>query len=144
MADAGAGDAAVAARVLRQILLLHVRRVVELGCGEDVGGDATESRGRERALVDLTRGLRRPLLDVRRAEDRGAVARIGRLPLRRVVAFPEEAEHRLEARLARVVDHAHDLGVSGPTRGHLLVARVRRAAAGVADRSREDAGGLPE
>ena len=54
------------------------------------------------------------------------------------------AQHLLVARARRVEDGEHGLGVTGAARARLLVGRVRREAAGVADGGRVDAGRLPE
>src|SRR5205814_8879550 len=60
------------------------------------------------------------------------------------VVLPERLEQRLVARDGRVEDDEHGLGVAGLAATDLLVARVRRVAAAVADGGRVDARDLPE
>ena len=64
--------------------------------------------------------------------------------LGRVVVLPEHLEQLLVARLRRVEHDADGLGVAGPAGARLLVRRVGREAALVADGGRPDAGLLPE
>src|ERR1700722_18312378 len=80
--------------------------------------------------------------------DRRAVLRadVVALPhaLRRVMVLPEGAE-QIVVRHARRVEHdTNDLRVTRATGANLTVRRVGRAAAGVADVGRDDAGELPE
>src|SRR5204862_1398277 len=65
-------------------------------------------------------------------------------PLGRVVVLPEEAQDLVVARLLRVEDDEHGLGVARAAGADLLVGRVRREAAGVADGRGVDARRLPE
>ena len=60
------------------------------------------------------------------------------------MVFPEDGEHRVEGRLRRVEHHEHDLGVAGHPAADLLIVRVRRVAARIADGRRVDSGRLPE
>ena len=60
------------------------------------------------------------------------------------MALPEFPEQLLVAHHLRIEHHEHRLGVIGETGAHLLVGRVRRIAAGVANRGRVHAGHLPE
>ena len=64
--------------------------------------------------------------------------------LRRVVVLPERLEELLVGDPRRVERDLDDLGVAGPAGADLLVGRVRRVAAGVADGRGHDAGELPE
>src|SRR6202012_710601 len=81
-------------------------------------------------------------------EDRGAVLRTCVVALAhalsRVVALPEQLEHVLERRLLGVESDEHCLGVARTPAADLLVGRVRREAAGVADCGRVNARRLPE
>src|SRR6186997_2928214 len=53
--NAGAAEAAVAARVLGEVLLVVILGVVKLRRGADLGGDRSEAFGLQRLLVDLLR-----------------------------------------------------------------------------------------
>src|SRR5262249_57496928 len=84
----------------------------------------------------------------RGGEDQRAVLRADVVALahalRRVVVLPEQAQDLLVARLGGIEHDENDLRVAGLPRADLLVGRVRRVAARVADGSRVDAGCLPE
>ena len=84
----------------------------------------------------------------REAVDPGAVLRADVVALAhalgRVVVLPEDLEHRVVARAGRVEHDEHDLVVAGARAAHLLVGGVGGEAAGVADRGRVHAVGLPE
>ena len=92
--------------------------------------------------------MRGVALRLGRPVDPGAVLRADVVALAhalgRVVALPEDLEHLLVARLRRVEDGEHDLVVAGAAGADLLVRRVRREAARVADGGGVDAGRLPE
>ncbi len=60
------------------------------------------------------------------------------------MALPENGDQLVVGGLRRIEHDQHDLGVAGATRAHLLVGRIRREAAGVADRRRVDAVHIPE
>ena len=139
---------AVAVRVLRQVLLVVRLGVVERAGGGDLGRDLAEAGRGQRRLVAVARRLDRGALLVRAVVDGRAVLRADVVALahalRRVVALPERAQD-LVARHLRGVEHdEHGLGVAGRAAADLLVGRVRRVAAGVADGGRVDAVELPE
>ncbi len=60
--------------------------------------------------------------------------------LRRVVVLPEDLEQLLVGDHRGVEDHEDGLGVPSPTGADLLIARVGREPADVADRGRVHAG----
>src|SRR5690349_12160531 len=71
---AGAADAAVAGRVLGQVLLVIVLGVVELAGRDDLGGDRAIALGGEGLLVGRPGGLRRRGLGgVRRIDARAVL-----------------------------------------------------------------------
>src|SRR3954452_10436929 len=145
---AGPAEPAIAAGVLRQVLLVVVlgveerRGVIELG--RDLAEAALGELGPEAHLRRLRGG---PLLRRRRV-DGGAVLRAGVVPLAhalgRVVALPEGAEQVVVRGLVGVVGDEDGLGVSGAPGAHLVVRGVGREPALVADGGRVDAGELPE
>src|SRR5215218_286532 len=130
--DAGAAQAAVAVRVLVEVLLVVGLGVVERAGGRDLGRDLAEPGRGQRRLVALARRLDRRLLLLRAVVDGRAVlgADVVALPhaLRRVVALPEGAQHVVERDLRGIEDDEHGL----------------RVPARVADRGRVDAFELPE
>src|SRR6478735_1279495 len=145
--DAGVAVAAVAERVLREVLLVVVLGVVVRRGLADLGGDVTEPAPAELVPVDL-RQLAGGLLLLGRGEvDRRAVLRADVVALaealRRVVDL-EELLHEVGVRDHGRVEHDPDrLGVVRRTGADLLVRRVRGGAAGVADPGRPDARQLP-
>src|SRR5262245_25980280 len=54
----GAAEAAVAVWILRQVLLVVILRVIELGRRHDFGGDPAVAGLRQRALIVVARALR--------------------------------------------------------------------------------------
>ncbi len=58
--------------------------------------------------------------------------------------LPEDLQQLLVGHDGRVEDDADDLGMTGTTRAHLAVCRIRRLAAGVPGGRRPHAGRLPE
>src|SRR6185503_17551286 len=64
--------------------------------------------------------------------------------LRRVMVLPEDLQQLVVARLGRVEYDADGLGVTGPAGTRLLVSRVGRVAALVANGGGPNAGQLPE
>src|SRR6266540_1427752 len=136
----GAGEGAV---------LLVPLLVIVLGDPEgarrgDLGGDPV---GQPLLLLVARRHGGGLLLRAER-EDRGSIlsAAIRPLPVaaRRIVRPPEEAEQLRVADLLRIELDQERLGVAGPMAGDVLVRRVLRLSAGVADRGGDDAGHLPE
>src|SRR5215468_9589813 len=72
-ADARPAESAVPARVLREVLLVVVLGVVELGGRQDLRGDRAEPARGERVLVRGARRLGRSTLGFRAPVDAGAV-----------------------------------------------------------------------
>src|SRR6478609_1034506 len=143
------GVAAVAERVLREVLLVGVLGVVvrRLAGGADLGGDLADAAAGELLAVglgQLTRGL---LLLGGRPVDRGAVLGADVVALAHALGRVVDLEELLDqvgvGHLGGVEDDPDGLGVAGPAAAHLVVGRVGRAAAGVADRRRPDTGDLP-
>src|SRR5262249_19712401 len=93
---AGATNAAVAPRVLGQVLLVIVLGVIERGRVEDLGGDPAVAPLRQHPLVGIARGLGEPALLRRVDVDARAVLRadVVALPhtLRGIVSLPEHAQ----------------------------------------------------
>jgi hypothetical protein len=145
---AGAAQAAIAAGILGQVLLVVVLGVVELRCFEDLGRDRTEA-GRREALLE--RRLRADgsitLLLVEPVDARAVLgARVVALahPLRGIVGFPEDGQEILVGDLRGIVDDQHHFVVSGLARAHFLVAGIGRDARGIAHRGGIHARHLPE
>src|ERR1043165_7529868 len=146
--DAGAAQAAVAARVLAEVLLVIVLGVVVRRRLADLGGNRAPALLLQSLLVSLLRILRGlELLRAVGVDGRAVLrARIVTLAhaLRRVVAFPEHLEELLVRDLLRVQDDMDDFGMVGEPAANFLVGWILRLPAGVADRRRVHAGQLPE
>src|SRR5690606_31471073 len=134
----GAADAAVAHRVLVQVLLVVGLGVVERARLRDLRRHRTHAGITQRGLVVLRRRLGGfPLFLVGPVDGRAVLrADVVALPhaLRRVVVLPEHLQQLFVGDPLRVVDHQHDLGVPGAPGADLLVRRVRREPTGVARR----------
>src|SRR5208282_2454011 len=104
--------------------------------------------GGEPLLIGIARGLGGALLGFAIGVDRRAVLRADIVALAhalgRVVTLPEELEQAGVADQLGVVDDEHRLGMARAAAAHLLVARVRRRPAGIADGGHIDAFLLPE
>src|SRR6267142_1228011 len=94
--DAGPGDPAIPARVLRQVLLVVILGVIEGRLVGDLGRDRAESLLPQRGLERLSRLLGRRALLLAGRVDPAAVlrARVVALahPLRGIVALPEYSQ----------------------------------------------------
>src|SRR5262252_7400860 len=136
-AHAGPAQAAIAHRVLRQILLVIVLGEVERRRIEDLRCDRTETPRLELALVVRFRGLGGFALCGRERVDARAVLRAHVVALAhalgRIVVFPECLEQLLVRDLLWVIDHQNHLVVPGAAGANLLVRWVGRVATGVAD-----------
>src|SRR5262245_47227174 len=136
-ANAGPTQAAIAHRVLRQILLVIVLGEVKRRRIEDFRGDRTEAPRLELALIVRFRGLGGFALCGGERVDARAVLRAYVIALAhalgRVVVLPERLEQLFVGDLLRVIDHQHDPVVAGAAGADLLVGRVGRMAAGVTD-----------
>src|SRR6185503_1370602 len=105
-AHAGAAEAAIAVRVLGEILLMIILGVVERRRIEDLGRDpVVHAVPLELLLEHRARGLGRLLLLGREGIDAGAILRADIVALShalsRVVRFPEYLEQRRVRRLLR-------------------------------------------
>src|SRR5690606_18439780 len=129
-AHTGAADAAVAHRVLLQVLL-----VVGLGGVEgavvgrqDLGGDGAVAGGGQDALEGAPGGLGGALLLGGVGVDRRPVLGADVVALSEalggIVALPEETQQRLIGDLRGVVDDPDRLGVAGAAGADLLVAGI--------------------
>src|SRR4051812_42383704 len=146
--DAGAAEAAVAVRVLREVLLVVRLGVVERPRRRELGRDLAVAGAAQLGLIGGARALHLGALLLARPVDRRAVLRADVVALaealRRVVSLPEAAQDLAQAHLRRVEDDEDGLRVVRPAGADLLVGRIRRLAARVADRRGVDAGRLPE
>src|SRR4029079_18330625 len=122
-----AAEAAVAVRVLRQVLLVVVLGVVEVVQRRDLGRDLAVDTAAESVLERRARRVGRLTLGVARRVDRRAVlgADIVALAhaLGRIVVLPEALQQRVIARLLRVEDDEDNLGVAGAGAADLGVGR---------------------
>src|SRR5438045_3015508 len=93
---AGPAQTAVTVRVLRQVLLVIVLRVVELWRGDDLRGDPPVSGLAQRLLIVVTRAFRGGALRLVVVVDAGSILRadVPALPhaLRRIVTLPERLQ----------------------------------------------------
>ena len=122
--------------------------VVELAQRCDLGGDAAETGLVQRLLVVGHALLDDGALVIAGVIDRATVLVADVIALTHALggvmgleAGPQDlrqADHR------RVKDHAYDLGVACLAGAGLFIARIRRMAAGIADRRHLDARQLPE
>src|SRR5215218_2148235 len=146
--DARAPEAAVAVRVLVEVLLVVGLGVEERAGLGDLGRDLAVARRGQQRLVPVARRLDGDLLLVGVVVHRRAILRADVVALThpggRVVTLPEGAQDLVAGDLRRVEHDQHRLGVARRSAADLLVGGVRRVAAGVADRRRVHAGELPE
>src|SRR5581483_2908629 len=123
-----AAQPAVAAGILRQILLVIVLGVKELRRVADFRRDGAVSRGGKPGLISTPGDLGRVPLGPVGHVDRGAIlcADIPSLAhaLRGIVRLPEHLEQILVADLRGIVNHAHHLRVSCLAGTNLLVGGV--------------------
>src|SRR5262249_7618086 len=146
---AGAAEPAIAGRILGQVLLVIVLGEVELASRRDLGGDAAKAPRRQRLLVGGLRGVGGFALRIAKRVDRAPILRADVVALahalRRVVVLPERLQQTIVVDLLRVEHDEYHFGVTGAARANLFIGRVRRVAAGIADRCRVDAlAKLPE
>src|SRR5262252_3935896 len=122
--DASAAETAIAAGVLRQILLVIILGVIEGLRVLDLGRDRAIALGLERRLVDRARGFGELFLLGRGRVDGRAILRADIIALAhalgRVVAFPESLQEPVVADLLRVIDDEHDLGMAGAAAANLF------------------------
>ncbi len=122
--------------------------VEELGCRRDLGRDLRLAGGAERGLIGIARGQRRSMLRLGGRVDRRAVCRADIVALahalRGIVIFPEDLQEPRIGDLVRVEHDHHRLGVARQAGAGLLIGRVGRQSALVADGGDEHARRLPE
>src|SRR5262245_39901042 len=147
-AHAGATETAVAPRVLAEILLMVVLGVIELGRGENLRGNPTESLRVQPFLIRIAGYFRGRSLCVAEIVDAGPVLGPNVValphPLGRIVILPEHFQQLLEPDLLRIEDDEHGLGVAGHARADFAISRIWCQTGRVADRCRIDAVELPE
>ena len=147
-AHARAAEAAVAARILLEVLLVVLLRRVERPRLGELRRDLAAAALGERGLVGVARGECDLALRVGRPVERRAVLRAHVVALahalRRVVTLPERAQELLEGQHLGVVGDEHGLGMARAARADLGVGRVGRVAARIAHGRRVDARQLPE
>src|SRR6185312_6400100 len=143
-----AAQSAVATGILRQILLVIVLGVKELGRVADFRRDRAVSRGGKPGLISTPGDLGRVPLGPVGHVDRGAIlgADIPSLPhaLRGIVRLPERLEQILISDLRGIVNHAHHLRVSCLAGTYFLVGGVWSEPTCVADCGRVHPRQLPE
>src|SRR3984885_412695 len=139
---------AIAARILPQVLLVIVLGVVERRRLADFGGDLAVARLIQRLLIGNPRLLRSLQLAIVGGVDCGAVLSPDVValahPLGGIVRLPEHAQQLLITDALWVEDHLDRFRMAGGSGADLLIARIFRAAAGVADRGRIHPRQLPE
>jgi acetolactate synthase regulatory subunit len=144
----GAPQPTVAARVLREVLLVVILRVIERRGHEDLGRDGSISSFAQRALVTLQRSCRQLVLRIIEVVDARTVLRPAVVSLShalgRVVALPEYLEEIVIGEPSGPIHDQNHLVVSGPAGADILVCRVRGLACGVAYRRCVHALRLPE
>src|ERR1700733_3766402 len=148
-AHAGAAVAAIAVRILGQILLMIILGEEERRGIADFRRDRAHVLGFERFGIGGFRRLGGGALRRREHINAGAVlgADVAALAhaLGRIVVLPKRLEQALVGNLFWIVDHEHDFVVAGAAGADFLVGRVRRQTAGIADRGDVDAvAELPE
>src|SRR5580693_607746 len=139
---------AITTRILRQILLVIVLRVIELRCFRDLCRDLPFARCPESNLV-YALGLfsRLTLLRVQyvdcRAILRACIVALAH-PLSGIVRLPENPQQGLVGNNFRIVDHPHNFSMTREAGAHLFVCRIGCVPASVAHCSRIHPGKLPE
>src|SRR5258708_164743 len=138
-AHARAAEAAIAHRILRQILLMVVLGKIKCRRIEDFGGDGTKAPRLELLAIHFFRCFRGPALVGSEGIEAGAILRAHVVALAhalgRIVILPERFAQPLIGYVVRVIDHEHHLVVTGAAGANLLVSWISRIAAGIADSS---------
>jgi glyoxylase-like metal-dependent hydrolase (beta-lactamase superfamily II) len=134
----------IAARILCQVLLVIILRVIESRGIENLGSDYTFARRLKSDLVDTLGFLRLLTLLLVRYVDDGAILRPAVIALAhtlsRIVRLPEHAQELLIRNDFRVIHNPDDFGVARPAGAHLFIRRIGCVAPGIPDRSRIHAG----
>src|SRR3569623_964745 len=146
--DAGAAQAAVAAGVLGEILLMVVLGIIEGRRRDDFGGDTAATGLLQSVLIGGERSLRRlHLLAVVRvyagtvlSTDIIALAHA----LSRIVRLPEQCQQIPVVEHGGIVNHPHHFIVPSEAAAYLPISGVGGEAAGIADQAAVDARHLPE
>src|SRR5580698_10448616 len=129
-AHAGATEAAIAVRILRQILLMIILGEIERRRIADFRSDRPHSFGRKRLGIAFARRFGSGALRRRKHVDTGTVlgADVIALPhaLRRVVTFPKSFEQLFVGDFLRVVDDQHDFVMTGAPAAHLVIGGIGR------------------
>src|SRR4051812_40880926 len=145
---ARAAEAAVTVRILREVLLMVVLRVIKLRRGDDLCRDLRVAGRRQLLLIHVARGFRRFALIFARVVDPGAILRpdVITLPhsLRGIVAFPEHLQQVFVADLLRIEHDEHDLRMIRRAAADLSIRRVLRVSGRVTDGCRVHTRLLPE
>src|ERR1051326_3261571 len=140
-AHAGAGESAIAHRVLGEILLMIVLGEIERRRVADLGGDLAVALRPQRLGVGGFRGLTGRALRGIEGVDARAILRADVVALAhalgRVVVLPERLEQPLVGDSARVENHQHDLVVPGAPVADSLAGRIGGDPAGLAGRRDE-------
>src|SRR5207237_7204994 len=134
----GAAEAAVAARIPGEVLLVIVLGVIEGRLGGDLRRDPTVPGLRQRLLVLLARRFGGLLLRLAGRVDRGAILRADVVPLahplRGIVALPEHAEQIRVRHPLRVEDDENHLRVTRLAGAHLAIGGIFRGPTSLANR----------
>src|SRR5262245_57146365 len=137
-AHAGTAKPAISARILREILLMVIFRIIEGARVENLGGDRIEAARLERTLVHCLALFGEFALLRREHINAGAILRADVVALthalRRIVILPERLEQGSVRNLPWIVDNEHHFVVTGSPGAALFVAWVWGMAAGIANR----------
>src|SRR5215475_10249298 len=137
-ADAGAAEAAIAGRILGEILLMIILGKIEVRGGQNLCRDGTVPSCGDRLLVHRLRSLCGRALRGRVHVDTGPVlgADVVALPhaLSRVMTLPEDLQQGLVGNFLRVEHHQDDLIVASLAGTNFLIGGIWREPARVADR----------
>src|SRR4051812_20340221 len=129
-ADAGTAEAAVAAGVLREVLLVVLLGVVKLRRRQDFGRDASETGGGQPLLERVARPLGGALLDVTVGVNPRTVLGADVVALAhalgRIVILPEHLQEIVVRDPLRIEHDQDDFGMSGHARADFPVRRIRR------------------
>jgi len=132
-----ASKAAVAMRVLVQVLLMIVFCIIEFRSRFYLGSDWSKSPCCQLFLVEITGSLGQALLLDGVGVDAGPILRSSIVALLHalswVVALPEQREQVSVGDLCWTVDHPDDLCMAGRSTAHLMVRRVLGVTSRVAD-----------
>src|SRR5436305_2226846 len=110
---ARAAEAAITVRVLREVLLMVILRIIKLRCGDDLGRDLRVTGRRQLLLIHVARRFRGFALLFARVVDPRAILRADIVTLshslRGIVVFPEHLQQVFVPDLLRIEHDEHDL-----------------------------------